>query len=497
MKLLVSWLQELCPVDRSAEELADLLSARGAGVESISRPWAGLEGVIVARVIEVTDHPDSDTLCLARVDTGAGEARVVVGVRNMQAGDVVPYAPPGASVPGLPEPLGVRTIRGERSDGMLCSPRELAVSNEHSGILVLPPDSPVGADVRTQFGLDDTVLEVEVTPNRPDFLSVIGLAREVAAATGTPLTVTEPGVEEGEERAEDAASVRIDDLDRCPRYLAQVIRGVTLGPSPLQVQARLTATGMRPLSNVVDATNYVMLERGQPLHPFDLDRLSGHAIIVRRAHAGEALVTLDDVERTLTAEDLVIADAEKGVAIAGVMGSADAEVSSSTNDVLLESATFERTGVLRTARRLGLSTEASIRFERGVDPEAVPAAAALAAALIAEWSGGTVLAGAVSEGDAPPRRHVTVRPDRATHVLGYPVTGDDVVEVFGRLGMETTPGPDAIDVEIPGYRVDLEAEVDLVEEIARVQGYDRVGSELPGIRHPGGVPATYLTRRSV
>jgi phenylalanyl-tRNA synthetase beta chain len=497
VKLLVSWLKELCPTELSPEQLADLLSEKGAGVESISRPWAGLHGVVVARVLEVTDHPGSDTLCLARVDAGGAERRVVVGVRNMNAGDLVPYAPPGASLPALQEPLGVRTIRGESSEGMLCSPLELAVSAEHTGILILPADAPVGADVKEQFGLDDTVLDVEVTPNRPDFLSVIGLAREVAAATGTPLTVGDSEVAESMEKASEMATVRVEDHERCPRYLARVIRGVTLGPSPLRVQARLTASGMRPLSNVVDATNYVMLERGQPLHPFDLGRLGGQRIVVRRAQDAERLVTLDDVERVLTREDLLIADADKGVAIAGVLGSASAEVSETTADALLESAHFERTGILRTARRLRLKTEASIRFERGADPEAVPGAAGLAARLMAEWSGGTVLAGQVVDGEEPTRRHLTVRPERAARILGYPMGHRDVREVFARLGMSTNQTDGAVDVEIPGYREDLEAEVDLIEEIARVQGYDRVGSELPGIRRPGGIPSTYAARRRV
>jgi phenylalanyl-tRNA synthetase beta chain len=497
MRVPVSWLKELCPVDRSVDEIAEILGSKGAGVESISYPWAGLTDVVVARVQEVRDHPDSDKLCLARVDAGSGERTVVVGVRNMQAGDLVPYAGPGATVPAQPEPLGVREIRGQRSEGMLCSPRELAISGEHTSILILPPDSPVGADVKELFGLEDAVLDVEVTPNRPDFLSILGLAREVAGATGERWVEPAAPVEEGSEKAEEAASVEVRDFARCPRYLARVIRDVTVGPSPIRVQARLTACGMRPLSNVVDATNYVMLERGQPLHPFDLDRLAGHAIVVRGAEEGERLVTLDDVERVLTTEDLLIADAEKGVAIAGIMGAAWPEVSAATTYVLLESAHFERTGILRTARRLEMKTEASIRFERGADPEAVPVAAARAAQLIAEWSGGTVLAGEVVQGDESARRKLTVRPERAAHLLGYDVSQADVEAVFGQLGMAAAETDSAVEVEIPAYRPDLEAEIDLIEEIARIQGYDRVGSDLPSIRQPGGVPETYVMRRRV
>jgi phenylalanyl-tRNA synthetase beta chain len=497
VKVLVHWLKEFCPTDLTAEELAEVLGSLGANVESMSRPWERLDGVVVARVVDVQDHPASHTLCLARVDDGNGEHVVVVGVRNMRPGDLVPYAGPGSSVPALPEPLGVREIRGQASEGMICSPRELAISPDHGGIMILPSDTPVGADVRRHFGLDEVVLDVEVTPNRPDFLSVIGLAREVSAATGVPLVVPPSRLVEDTQKADEVATVEVRDRTRCSRYVARVIRGVTVGPSPLLVQARLTASGMRPLSNVVDATNYVMLERGQPLHPFDLDRLAGRAIVVRRAEEGERLITLDDVERRLTAEDLVIADVEKAVAIAGVMGSAWAEVGADTGHVLLESAHFDRIGVLRTARRLDMKTEASIRFERGADPEGVTPGAARAAELIAEWSGGTVLAGEVADGETHSRRRVQVRPQRAAHLLGYSVTRDDVVGVFERLGMTAATHDSTVEVEIPGYRVDLEAEIDLVEDIARVQGYDRIGSELPAIRQPGGVPESYALRRRV
>ena len=277
VKVVLSWLRELCPTDLSAEELAELLTSKGAEVEAIVRPWERLSGVVVARVIEVRDHPNSDTLCLARVQTGSGELEVVVGVRNMAPGDLVPLAPPGATVVPLPEPLGAREIRGVVSNGMLCAPDELGISASHDGILVLPNDLEPGADVAKAFGLDDAVLDIEVKPNRPDFLSVLGIAREVSAATGTPLSYPDTHVEEDPEPAEGVATLEVADLERCPRYLARVIRGVRHVPSPIAVQARLSAAGMRPISTVVDATNYAMLELGQPLHPFDLALLKGPA----------------------------------------------------------------------------------------------------------------------------------------------------------------------------------------------------------------------------
>ncbi|HEV8572678.1 MAG TPA: phenylalanine--tRNA ligase subunit beta, partial [Actinomycetota bacterium] len=497
MKVPVSWLREVAPTDLSAEELAELLTSKGAEVEAVERPWEGLEGVIVARVLEVRDHPNADRLCLARVDGGAGETEVVVGVRNMRPGDLVPYAPPGARVPSLREPLGRKEVRGVTSNGMLCSPQELSLAPDHSRILVLAEEAPLGADFAGHFGLDDAVLDIEVTPNRPDLLSVCGVAREVAAAIGVPLAIPEAKIQEGDEKAEDAATVEVRDLERCPRYQARIIRGVTAGESPLRIQARLTACGMRPLANVVDATNYVLLELGQPLHPFDLALLAGSGIVVRRADDGERLVTLDGVERALTSEDLVIADKERAVAIAGVMGSAAAEVSDSTADVLLESANFERAGIARTSRRLSVVTEASRRFERGADPEAVGLAADRAAALMAEWAGGTVLAGAVDVGTVPARRRVRLRPERASLVIGLPLSREDVTSSLARIDIATAPADGAVDAEIPGFRPDLEQEEDLVEEVIRVLGYERVGETLPPIRQPGGVPEPYRFRRLV
>jgi phenylalanyl-tRNA synthetase beta chain len=497
VKVLHSWLREFVATDLSAEELAELLTAKGAEVAAIERPWAGLEGVVTVKVLEVRDHPNSEKLCVTRVTVGTGDPiEVVVGVRNMREGDVVPWAPPGARVPSVPERLEARPLRGVTSNGMLCSPFELAISADHGAILVLPQDTPVGADIKAQFGLDDAVLDIEVTMNRPDLMSVVGVAREVAAATGAPFSPPAPSVKEGDEKAADAASVEIADLERCPRYLARVIRGVRVGSSPVTAQARLTASGMRPVSNVVDATNYALLELGHPLHPFDLALLDGSGVVVRRAEEGERIVTLDEVERTLASEDLVIADHAKAVAIAGVMGSASAEVSEGTQDVLLESAYFERTGVARTSQRLGLRSEASARFERGADPEAVPRGADRAAGLIAEWAGGTVLAGSIDVGGAPERRRVTVRPERASHVLGLEVSTADVADALGRIGIETKPVRDAVEAEIPGFRPDIEKEIDLIEEVIRVLGYERIGETLPAIRQPGDVPQAYvLTRR--
>jgi phenylalanyl-tRNA synthetase beta chain len=497
VRIVLSWLREFCPIDLSAEELGPILDLKGLHVESIEKPWEGLADVVVARVLEVRDHPDSDKLCLARVDAGGTQRELVVGVRNMKPGDLVPLAGPGARVPALPEPLSARTIRGVRSEGMLCSPRELGLSSDHSGILVLTEVVPLGSDFKAAFGLDDAVLDLEIEANRPDLLSVVGVAREVSAATGVPLTVPEVSISEAPDRAEDAARVEVLDVDKCPRYLARVIRGVTHGSSPVRVQARLTASGMRPVSTVVDATNYAMLELGQPMHPFDLDRLEGRGVVVRSARPGEPMVTLDGVRRKLTDDDLVIADGSRAVGIAGVMGAADAEVTPSTKDVLLESAYFEPRGILRTSRRLGLLTEASTRFSRGTDPEILGSAADRAARLMAEWGAGQILAGAIDVGRAPERRRLAIRPARASLLLGYDVSASDVADALGRLGIQAEKADGEVRVEVPSFRPDLEREIDLIEEVVRVQGYDQLGSTMPGITQAGGFAASHLLRRRI
>ena len=489
MRVPLAWLREFAPTDMPVDQLAELITRRGVKVEGILEPWAGLEGVVIVRVLEVRDHPDSDKLCIARIQHGSGETELVVGVRNMGAGDLVPWAPPGARVPVLDEPLGRREIRGVSSDGMLCSPRELAISGDHGGILVLEEaEASVGEDLKHLLELDQPVLDIEVEPNRPDFLSIRGVAREVAAATGVAFAGVDTALDESEETAADTVTVTIEAPEACPRYVARVVRGATHRSAPVRVQARLTACGMRPIDAVVDATNYTMLEVGQPLHGFDLTRVAGPAIVVRRAAAGEQLRTLDGIDRSLDPNDLLICDAERPIALAGVMGGETSEVGADTSDVLLESAYFARGGILRTARRLELHSEASHRFERGTDPEGLEVAAARCAKLLTAWAGGSVARGVAAAGEVPQRRWVSMRPSRAAKLLGYPVEDEDAVAVFDELGLQHRGGADSVEVEVPGYRTDIEGEVDLIEEILRVQGYDRVGTALPRASHPGGLP---------
>jgi phenylalanyl-tRNA synthetase beta chain len=489
VKVPIPWLREYAPTDMDVDVLAELITRRGVKVEGVLRPWAGLEGVVVARVLEVRDHPNADALCIARIQHGSGEVELVVGVRNMGPGDLVPWAPPGARVPVLDEPLGQREIRGVVSNGMLCSPRELGISTDHDGILVLDEgEGTVGADVKQLLELDQAVLDIEVEPNRSDFLSIRGVAREVAAATGVALADVDATVAQTDEDMSRTVSVAIEAIDGCPRYVARMIRGVEHRASPVRIQARLTACGMRPIDAVVDATNYVMLELGQPLHGFDLERVAGPEIVVRRATTGEQLRTLDDVDRLLEPDDLLICDAERPIALAGVMGGRTSEVTATTTDVLLESAYFTRGGILRTARRLDLHSEASYRFERGTDPEGLEIAAARCAKLMTSWAGGTVARGITAAGEVPARPWVAMRPARAASLLGYPVTASDATAVFDVLDLRHRATGDEIEVEVPGYRTDVEGEVDLIEEVVRIQGYDRVGTALPRAPHPGGLP---------
>jgi len=341
------------------------------------------------------------------------------------------------------------------------------------------------------------VLDIEVEPNRPDFLSIYGVARETSSILGLPLAEPDTGLKEDRERADEVATVELRAPDGCPFYLARVLRGASKGSTPLWAQARLTVVGMRQVAPVVDATNYAMLELGQPLHAFDMQRLAGPGIVVRRAEPGERLVTLEGVERELAGEDLLICDLEKPVAIAGIMGGQTSEVSEATTDVLLESAYFTRTGIIRTARRLGLHSEASHRFERRTDPEGVDRAARRCAALIAGWTGARVLSGAAQAGGPPERRHVSMRASRVTALLGYPITPSDAATVFDALRMTHQESSDVVEVEIPGYRVDIEREVDLIEEVVRIQGYERVGSTIPRSPELGGLPEPYAFARRV
>jgi len=495
VKVPLSWLREFAPVEADAEDIAARLSMAGLAVDEMIRTGAGISGVVVGEVRRIREHPNADNLILVRAFDGGSERDIVCGARNFAEGDRVPLALPGARLPGGME-IAQRSVRGETSDGMLCSARELQISDDHSGIMVLDPDAPLGKDLVEALELDDVVFDLDVTGNRPDAFSVLGVAREVARLYSVPLRderVTVP--EEGPEVA-SLASVTIEDTRGCPRYLARVITDVHSGPAPWWMRRRLLACGVRPISNVVDVTNYVMLERGQPLHAFDLDRLSGSAIVVRRPRRGETITTLDEQERALVRDDVMICDAEHPVAIGGVMGGADSEVSDATTRLLVEAAWFEPARIAKTARRLTMRTEASVRFEHGADIDNVPRAADRAAALLAQLAGGRVARGALDQYPKPRRpKRIRLRTARANAVIGISQSPDETRAALLSLGCEVEGGVKTVRVTPPTWRPDLEIEENLIEEIARVYGYERLPETLPTGGRVGGLTTEQLRRR--
>lgn len=493
MRVSMKWLNELVPVRIPVPELADRLDMTGTAIEAVSRSGEGLDGVVVGLITEKVKHPEADKLWVTTVDVGDGEPRqIVCGAQNFEAGDKVPVALVGAVLPGGFE-IKKAKLRGVVSEGMNCSARELALGEDHEGIMILPADAPVGAPFAEWYGLSDTILDLEITPNRPDCLSMVGVAREVAAVlsekvTPPEFTITEPGTP-----AAERCTVEIADEELCPRYTARIIRNVKIGPSPQWLAEKVTAAGARPISNIVDITNYVMFEMGQPLHAFDLNTLATDeagraAIIVRRAREGETLRTLDGVDRKLTTSTLLICDPSGPVALAGVMGGEATEVSDTTVDILLESACFDPEVTSRTSRTLGLISEASLRFERTVDRTGCVAALDRAASLMAEIAGGEVAEGVV---DVYPRPHepvtLTLRMARLTGLLGVEIGTPEAASILNRLGFGViSADDDRIEVEVPSFRPDIEREVDLIEEVLRIWGMERVEATLPGGRTRAG-----------
>jgi phenylalanyl-tRNA synthetase beta chain len=484
VRVPLSWLHEFVDPGLSPEELAELLTMGGLEVEAIHRPTAGIRGVRVAEVRAVERIPGSDRLVLVSAFDGSQTHEIVCGATNFAPGDKVAAALPGAILPGGVE-IGRRQLFGHVSNGMLASARELGVGEEHRGIWVLEPDAPVGADLSDWLRLDDAVLDLEVTPDRGYALSILGVARDVAALTGAPLREPE-GSPPGGPGGDPGVPVDILDPERCPRFDARTIRGVTVAPSPAWLQRRLTAAGMRPVNNVVDATNHAMLETGNPIHAYDLALLAGPRIEVRTARPAETLLTLDGEERVLDPDDLVICDADGPVALAGVMGGQDTEISPETRDVFLEVANFSARTVLRTSRRHGLRTEGVARWEKTVPPETAPLAAARCAELICALTGGVVAGGA----DHYPRPRepevIRLRTERARSLLGMDLDNRLQRELLERIGCEVSPDAGALVVTPPAYRPDLRIEADLAEELARLHGYDHVPETVPATGAAGG-----------
>ena len=488
MKAPLSWLRDYVDIDAAPAELAHSLTLAGIeaeGFEVVGEHW---DGVAVGLVTAVEPHPNADRLRLATVDTGDGMAQVVCGAPNVAAGQKIAFAREGATLidahTGRISKLKAAKIRGVESRGMVCSERELGLSDEHEGILVLDDDAPLGRPLADYLG--DVIFDFAITPNRPDLLSILGLAREAAAQTGR--AAREPDLDYAEEgpAAASKTSVEILDPDLCPRYIGGVVTGVTIGPSPRWLRERLAAYGSRSINNVVDVTNFVMLEMGQPLHAFDYDRLAENRIVVRRARPDEWITTIDGQPRELDADMLVIADAEEPVALAGVMGGEDSEVTVATVNLLLESANFNPANIRRTSQKTGLRSEASIRFDKGLSPELPLHAARRALKLIAEVAGGVVAEGLVDAypGERP-RPTVRLTAARTARVLGAETPASEAADLLARLGFSARPaGEGALDVTAPYWRTDIEIEDDLIEEIARLKGYDWA----PTTGLPGRVP---------
>ena len=484
MRVSMKWLRELVDIDLNVTELVDRLDLTGTAVEGVQILGAELDGVVVGQVVAKERHPDADKLWVTTVEVGSdAPLTIVCGAQNFEAQDKVPVALVGAT---LPNGLTIKKakLRGIASEGMNCSAAELGLGSDESGLLILPADAPVGMGFAEYRGVSDTVIELEVTPNRPDCLSMAGVAREIGAITGTGYRHPGGSPSETGDPVDKIVRVEIEDPQLCPRYTARLIRNVKIGPSPDWLAEKVAAAGARPISNVVDITNFVMFELGQPLHAFDASTLGttdGVAhIIVRRARAGESLTTLDGQQRALTSEMLMICDPSGPVALAGVMGGESTEVSEKTVDILLESACFNPASISRTSRSLGLISEASSRFEKGVDPEGCIAAVDRAAQLMAELCGGQVAPGVVDVYPMPAEpRTLTLRIDRLNEILGTTLSAGEAAGVLERLGLGVSAEPDRLVVVVPTYRPDLEREIDLVEEVLRVWGMGRVTATLP------------------
>ena len=483
MKVTYNWLREFVDFEMDPKGLADLLTMLGLEVEGMESLGNGMDQVVVAVVEEKAQHPNADKLSLCKVNSGKEILSIVCGAQNFKTGDKVALALIGTVLPGDFK-IKRSKIRGIESFGMLCSEKELGLAEDSEGIMILPQDAPLGIPLFEALGLKDTIFEIGLTPNRADCLSVIGVAREIAAKLGKKVKYPGHDVIESEKSISEITSVEIDDPDLCPRYAARYIADCTIGPSPGWLVNRLNAVGVRSINNVVDITNYVLMEYGHPLHAFDFGFLSEGKIVVRRAADGEIFRSLDGQDRKLNASDLTIRDGEKAVALAGIMGGENSEISVNTKNILLESAYFNPVAIRRTAKRLTLHTEASHRFERGADINILIRALDRAASLIGEIAGGKVANGII---DVFPGKSelVTIRfrQEKANKILGIDLPLDEIIKIFTNLEFKCEIKESGVlNVSVPSFRVDLEREIDLIEELARVVGYEKITATMPNIR---------------
>ena len=493
MKVTLNWLKQYVDFSWSPEELSERLTMLGLEVEGVQKIAGEFEGIVVAQILTRDKVPSSDKLSVCKVNDGHGERTIICGAQNHQPGDKVPLILPNYALPMKPgdkEPFVIkeRKVFGITSQGMMCSPQELGLPDQVDGLLILPKDAKLGQPFAEFLGRTggDVVYDLEITPNRPDLNSVVGIAREIAAVTGAKLKLPAVRVQVSPDRTEDLVSVKIEDTEKCPRYTARVIKGVKVGPSPDWLRSTLEKVGIRSISNLVDVTNFVMLEVGQPLHAFDYHLIAKGAdgkptIVIRRAAGGEKFKTLDNVERTLTDEMLLIADEQKGIALAGVMGGLNTEINDATSDVLIESACFSPTNIRRTSKTLGLRSESSYRFERGADIGICDWASQRAAQLILETAGGKLASGVVDAYPTPAElKSITLRYAKTNALLGVPIAHGEQVMHLAAIGL--TPANqtnDTCSFKIPTWRVDLKRETDLIEEIERLHGLEKIPATPP------------------
>jgi len=499
MKVPLKWLKDYVDIDIPVAELAGKLTLAGLEVSGLTVIGGSWDRVIVGRILAVDPHPNADRLRLARVDLGNRQITVVCGAPNLVVNDNIAFALVGASLidghTGKVEELKPAKIRGVVSEGMICAEKELGISDNYEGILVLPQEYEIGKPLADYLG--DVILDIDVTPNRADCLSIMGIAREVASITGNPFRMPDLAYKEGSKEVGSYASVEIKDPDLCPRYCASIVDGITIGPSPAWMQDRLSACGARPINNIVDVTNYVMLEFGQPLHAFDHREIRGHKIIVRRASDGETMYTLDEVERKLSSDILLIADAERAVAVAGIMGGLSSEVRDSTTTILIESANFSQAAIHHGSQELKLGSEASARFEKGLNPELAMRAVKRATQLMAQLGGGKAARDII---DVYPgrkeRKPIPVSENDVKRTLGMAVSEDSIRKCLESLGLHCSKGgKGSILVDPPWWRNDINIAADLVEEVARATGYENIPESMLSSSLPTGESAPVVAFR--
>ncbi|MDE2955869.1 MAG: phenylalanine--tRNA ligase subunit beta [Bacteroidota bacterium] len=501
MKISLNWLQEYVDISMSTAELEEQLTLSGLEVEDVTSIGPSVDGVVVGHVLDVQPHPNADRLTVCRVEVGSdAPAQIVCGAPNVRAGQHVPVALPGCSLSINGKSVKIKTakLRGVKSAGMICAEDELGLSDDHSGIMVLEgravPGEPLADYLRrVGSGVGDMTFDVVITPNRPDAACHIGVARDIAAVTRTALHLPTCPLPEDSEAIRIQLSVSIECTQLCRRYAAMLVRGVRVGESPQWLQQRLIAVGLRPINNIVDITNFVMYECGQPLHAFDYDRIAGGEIMVRASKGGEQFATLDGKQHTLPADTVLICDRQQPVALGGIMGGANSEVDKSTTTVLIESAWFDPSATRRTARRLGIQTDASYRFERGVDASGQVRAAVRAALLMAELSGGQIVEGCIDVHPNPlVLPAVTLRLSRIPVILGITIPAEEVVRILNALGFGVRRAGDSLRCQVPPHRPDVSLEVDLIEEVARIYGLDQIGEP-----HPSAVPGSVPLERPI